>query len=87
MYRSTAFCPPSTVAWAVWVVKSEPLERLRYHTSCPGLCINSADLFPFQATHQVIESIVSGTVPVSNASLAPQKRALHTTVLSKMPTE
>lgn len=40
---STTFC-----GLALLAVKSEPLERLHYHTSRPGLCINTADLFPFQ---------------------------------------
>jgi hypothetical protein len=38
-----------------------------------GSCINAADLFPFAATHQAIKTTVSGTVSVSNASIAPHK--------------
>lgn len=48
---------------ALLAVRSEPLERLHYHTSCPGLCINTADLFPFQALHQMIRSTVSVPSP------------------------
>lgn len=70
MYRLlyTTYCSLAGLA-----VKSEPLERLRYHTSCPGLCIGTADLFPLQGRHQAISTTVSSTISVSNASLAPQK--------------
>lgn len=64
---STEYC-----SLAVLAVKSGPLERLHCHTCRPGLCIDTADLFPFQVGHQVIESTIPRTVSVSNASLAPQ---------------
>lgn len=49
------------VAWHVW-------------QSGPGYSINMDDLLPLAAMHQAIKTKVSGTVSVSNASIAPHTR-------------
>lgn len=73
----TADCPPCTAAWVFWKsIPNSSSDSIIIHTPCPGLCINTADLLPFQESHQMIRSAVSGTVSVSNASLSPQKKAL-----------